>query len=164
MNTLKKLWELVYGPALLSGLLLVLSFPTVELFPLAWIALGPLLIFLYDKDNWTAFKSGFCFGMVYFFGTLYWIYHSIHIYGAIPLVPSLVLVLVLCMYFSLYTAFFALLYAANMKRTDIPALIVAPLLWTTLEFLRSYVLGGFPWSSLGYSQYTFLPAIQIADI
>ncbi len=164
MNTLKRLFERVYGPALLSGLLLVLSFPKIELFPLAWIALVPLLIFLYDKDHWTAFKAGFYFGLVYFFGTLYWIYHSIHYYGAVPLVPSFLLVLVLCMYFSLYPAFFALLYAANMKRTDVPALVVAPLLWTTLEFLRSYVLGGFPWSSLGYSQYAFLPVIQIADI
>src|SRR5208283_5687157 len=153
MNTLKKLWELVYGPAILSGLLLVLSFPTLEWFPLAWIAFVPLLTFLYDKDLLTAFKSGFCFGLVYFFGTLYWIYHSIHFYGAVPLVPSFLLVLVLCMYFSLYAAAFALLYAANMKRTDMPALIVAPLFWTTLEFLRSYALGGFPWSSLGYSKY-----------
>jgi len=164
MNTLKRLFERFYGPAILSGLLLVFSFPKAELFPLAWIALIPLLISLYDKDHWAAFKSGFCFGIVYFYGTLYWIYHSIHYYGAVPLVPSILVVLVLCMYFSLYTAFFALLYAANMKRTDMPALIVAPLLWTTLEFLRSYVLGGFPWSSLGYSQYTFLPVIQIADI
>ena len=164
MNNLKNLFERFYGPALLSGLLLFLSFPKVELGPLAWIALVPLLIFLYDKDHWTAFKSGFYCGLVYFFGTLYWIYHSIHYYGGVPLVPSLLLVLVLCMYFSLYPAFFALLYAANMKRTDMPALIVAPLLWTTLEFLRSYVLGGFPWSSLGYSQYTFLPIIQISDI
>ncbi len=164
MKTLIKLFERVYGPAVLSGLLLVLSFPTFDWGLLAWIALVPLLVFLYDKDNWTAFKLGFCFGLVYFYGTLYWIYHSIHYYGAVPLVPSFLLVLILCLYFSLYPAFFALLYAANMKRTDMPALIVAPLLWTTLEFLRSYVLSGFPWSSLGYSQYTFLPVIQIADI
>ncbi len=165
MNSLKKFFERVCWPALLSGLLLVLSFPTVDLFPLAWIALVPLLLFLYHKeDHWTAFKSGFYFGLVYFFGTLYWIYHSIHFYGAVPFVPSFLLILVLCMYFSLYPAFFALLYSANLKRTDMPALVAAPLLWTTLEFLRSYVLGGFPWSSLGYSQYTFLPLIQIADI
>ena len=161
---LKKFFERGYGPAIISGLLLVFSFPTFDIFPLAWIAFVPLLIFLYDKDHWTAFKTGFYFGLVYFFGTLYWIYHSIHYYGAVPLAASFLLVLVLCMYFSLYPAFFAFLYAANMKRSDMPALVVAPLLWTTLEFLRSYVLGGFPWSSLGYSQYAFLPVIQIADI
>jgi apolipoprotein N-acyltransferase len=164
MTSLKALYERFYGPAFLSGLLLVLSFPTVNLFPLAWIALIPLLIFLYDKDRWTAFKAGGCFGLVYFFGTLNWIYHSIHFYGAIPLFASLLLVFALCMYLSLYPAVFAFLYASNIKKTDIPALLVAPLIWTTLEFLRSYMFGGFPWSSLGYSQYTFLPFIQFSDI
>ncbi|MBF0559919.1 MAG: apolipoprotein N-acyltransferase, partial [Nitrospirae bacterium] len=146
------------------GFLLVLSFPRMGLFPLAWIALVPLLIFLYDKNSKTAFKAGFFFGLVYFFGTLYWIYHSIHFYGGVPLVPSLLLVFVLCMYLSLYPALFAVLYASNIKRTDMPALFIAPLIWTTLEFLRSYMLSGFPWSSLGYSQYEFLAIIQIADI
>jgi len=163
-NKLKNLFERFYGPAFLSGLLVALSFPTVDFFPLAWIGLVPLLIFLHDKNSRVAFRAGLYFGLVYFFGTLYWIYHSIHFYGGIPFVPSLLLVLILCAYLSLYPAIFALLYVSNMQRTDMPALFVAPLIWTTLEFLRSYVLSGFPWSSLGYSQYTFLPVIQIADI
>ncbi len=164
MNSLKAFYERLYGPALISGLLLVLSFPTFDFFPLAWIALVPLLIFLRDKDPWTAFTGGFYFGLVYFLGTLYWIYHSLYYYGAIPLVPSILLIVVLCMYFSLYPAVFAMIYAANIKNTDMPSLLVAPMIWTTLEFLRSYALSGFPWSSLGYSQYSFLPIIQIADI
>ncbi len=164
MNTLKALSERLYGPALLSGLLLVLCFPTVNFFPLAWIALVPLLLFIRYKDPGTAFVAGFFFGLVYFFGTLYWIYYSIHYYGAVPFVPSILLVFVLCLYFSLYPAVFAFLYAENIKRSDMPSLIVAPLIWTALEFLRSYALSGFPWSSLGYSQYEFLPIIQIADI
>lgn len=164
MNTIKTLFERYYGPAFLSGFLLVLSFPRIDLFPLAWIALVPLLIFLYDKDIRTAFKAGFFFGLVYFFGTVYWIYYSLHYYGAIPLAPSFLLVFVLCMYLSLFTAYFALLYASHIKKSDMPVMIIAPVLWTSLEFIRSYMLSGFPWSSLGYSQYKFLPVIQIADI
>ena len=154
----------LYGPALLSGLLLVFSFPPFNFFPLAWIACVPLLMFIRDKDKWTAFTAGFLFGLVYFLGTLYWIYHSIYFYGGIPLVASFLLVTVMCMYLSLYPAIFALLYSVNIKNSDMPSLLVAPLIWTTLEFLRSYALSGFPWSSLGYSQYEFLPMIQIADI
>ncbi|MBI3592638.1 MAG: apolipoprotein N-acyltransferase [Nitrospirae bacterium] len=164
MNILKARFEQAYGPAILSGLLLFLSFPKIDFYPFAWIALVPLLLFLYDKDKRTAFKAGFFTGIVYFFGTTYWIYHSINKYGSIPLAPSLFLVFLLCVYLSLYPALFAYLYSANIKRTTMPSMFVAPILWTTLEFIRSYALSGFPWSSLGYSQYKLLPVIQIADI
>ncbi|MDI6801213.1 MAG: apolipoprotein N-acyltransferase [Thermodesulfovibrionales bacterium] len=153
-----------YSPATISGLLLFFSFPEMDIFPLAWIALIPLLIFLYDKDTKTSFKAGFFFGCVYFFSTTYWIYHSINKYGSIPFIPSLFLVLLLSLYLSLYPALFSSLYSSILKRSTLPAMFVAPVLWTTLEFVRSYALTGFPWSSLGYSQYKFLPFIQGADI
>ncbi len=153
-----------YWYALLSGLLLFLAFPEINLYPLAWIALVPFLVFLYDSDKHTAFRSGFLLGVVYFFGTIYWIYHSINKYGSIPLVPSLFIVLLLCLYLSLYPALFAYLYSSCTRKAVVPSTFVAPVLWTTLEFLRSYALSGFPWSSLGYSQYKFLPLIQVADL
>lgn len=164
MHKLKTKFNQWYGPALISGFLLYCSFPEIDLFPLAWIALVPLFTFLYDKNEIEAFKAGFLTGLVYFFGTTYWVYHSINKYGGIPLVPSLLLVLIMCMYLSLYPAVFSCIYSSYVRRTDLPSLFVAPVFWTTLEFLRSYALSGFPWSSLGYSQYRFLPAIQIADI
>jgi apolipoprotein N-acyltransferase len=42
--------------------------------------------------------------------------------------------------------------------------IVAPFLWVSLEYVRSFFLTGFPWATLGYSQYLNLPFIQVADI
>lgn len=153
-----------YGLALLSGILLTVSFPSFNIFPLAWVALVPLLLFLYDSDTKTAFKAGFLFGTVYFFGTTYWIYHSLNKYGNIPFIPSLFIVLLLCLYLSLYPAVFSSLYSSFIKRMNIPSLFLVPVLWTTLEFFRSYALSGFPWSSLGYSQYLFQPFIQIADM
>jgi apolipoprotein N-acyltransferase len=164
MNNLKAKFNQFYGPALLSGLLLVLSFPKIDLFLFAWVALVPLLIFLYDKDKKTAFKAGLFFGIVYFFGTTYWIYHSINKYGSIPFVPSILIVLLLCLYLSFYLALFSFLYSSYIRKTDLPVMLVAPVFWTVLEFGRSYAMTGFPWSSLGYSQYKFLAFIQIADI
>ncbi|MCL5063004.1 MAG: hypothetical protein M1443_07340 [Nitrospirae bacterium] len=46
----------------MSGLLVYLSFPKIDISPLAFVALIPLLVFLYDKGKWTAFKAGFFFG------------------------------------------------------------------------------------------------------
>ena len=158
----KKLY--IYGPSVLSGALLIFCFPTFNLFFLAWIALAPFLISIADKKPSEAFRAGLYLGIPYFLGTLYWIYHSINHYGNIPLIPSLALVFLLSLYLSLYTGLFAVLFSWKIATTRLPALLIAPVIWVTLEFLRSYALTGFPWSSLGYSQHMFLPAIQFADI
>src|SRR5439155_1030079 len=39
----------------------------------------------------------------------------------------------------------------------------APFIWVALEWLRTYLFSGLPWALLGYSQYQWLPVIQIAD-
>jgi apolipoprotein N-acyltransferase len=155
---------ITYGPAFISGLLLVLCYPTIDLFPVAWIALIPFLLSLYNKKPKQAFKTGIVLGIPYFFGTLYWIYHSIHHYGGISLITSIVIVILLCLYLSLYTGVFAFLFSTTIRLTKLPALLIAPVFWIVLEFLRSYAFTGFPWSSIGYSQYKFLTVIQIADI
>ena len=153
-----------YLPALISGILLVLSFPTIDLFGLAWIALVPFLISIYDKNPKQAFTAGLVLGIPYFFGTQYWIYHSVSHYGNVPFAVSIAIVLLLSLYLSLYTGTFALLSSMTIRATRFPALFVAPVFWVALEFLRSYLFTGFPWSSIGYTQYKFLPVIQIADI
>src|SRR4030042_27696 len=153
-----------YALASISGLLLILCFPTIDLFGLAWIALVPFLLSLYDRKPKQAFMTGLFFGIPYFFGTLYWIYHSINHYGGIPFVASIAIVVLLCFYLSLYMGIFALLFSVTIKTTKLPALFIAPVFWVVLEFLRSYLFTGFPWSSMGYTQYKFLTVIQIADI
>jgi apolipoprotein N-acyltransferase len=153
-----------HGAAMLSGVLLVLAFPRIEWYLLAWVALVPLLSLLYDRGPFSAFKAGILCGFVYFFGTTYWIYHSIHAYGSAPLVVSLLVVGILALYLSLYTGLFSLLCGVTLRKTDLPAVLIAPVFWVALEFVRSYAMTGFPWSSLGYSQYRFLPLIQVADI
>lgn len=153
-----------YLPATISGLLLFASFPTIDLFPLAWIALVPLMLSLWDKSPRAAFFSGTITGTLYFFGTLSWIYYSISHYGSVPLVLSVILVLLLGLFLGLYVGLFAILFSLKIRHTRLPALILAPVFWVTLEFIRSYALTGFPWSSLGYSQYRFLYGIQYADI
>jgi apolipoprotein N-acyltransferase len=164
MNPILLKHLITYGPALISGILLVLCFPTIDLFPIAWIALVPFLLSLYNKEPKEAFKAGLFLGVPYFFGTLYWIYYSINHYGGIPLVASIALVILLCLYLSLYTGFFALFFSIAIRNTAFPALFIAPVFWVVLEFLRSYLFTGFPWSSIGYTQYKFLTVIQIADI
>jgi apolipoprotein N-acyltransferase len=153
-----------YLPALLSGVLIVLAFPVFDMYLLAWVAFIPLFLSLWKKTPGEAFQAGFVFGLIYFFGTLYWIYHSINFYGGVSFVTSMALVLLLCCYLSIYPAVFAYFFSSFIKRTKLPALLIGPVLWVVLEFIRSYAFTGFPWSSIGYSQYKFLPVIQVSDI
>ncbi len=163
LTTFKRLINM-YLPAFLSGFLLALCFPTINIFPIAWVALVPFFLSLYDKKPKEAFKTGIFLGIPYFFGTQYWIYHSINHYGGVPFIVSIAIVFTLCLYLSLYTGLFGLLFSINIKTPRFPAPFFAPFLWVALEFLRSYLFTGFPWSSIGYTQYKFLSIIQIADI
>jgi apolipoprotein N-acyltransferase len=149
---------------ILSGIALILCFPKFDLFLLAWIAITPFLISTHDRDFKESFLKGVTFGITYFFGTLYWVYHSINHYGGIPFLISILVVLILCFYLSIYTGIFASLFSFAVKRSNLPAMIIAPTFWVVIEFIRSYALTGFPWSIIGYTQYKFLTMIQIADI
>ncbi len=147
-----------------SGVLLVFTFAPYNLYPLAWVAMVPFLLSIEGLSPKPAFKAGFLMGLCYFFGTTYWIYHAMHDFGGIALVPSLLLVAALAAYLSLYTAVFSVLYSDRTRHSRLPALFIAPVLWVTLEYIRSYLFTGFPWATLGYSQWKFPAVIQIADI
>ncbi len=150
--------------ALVSGILLVLGFPPFDFYPLAWIALIPLFVSLMEKNAKASFYLGMLTGFVYFVGTVYWIFNSIYFYGNIPAVLSLLILIALCLYLGAYVGVFSVLLNFLSRHSRLPVLFTAPVLWVTLEFLRTYALTGFPWSVLGYSQYKFLTLIQISDI
>lgn len=151
-------------PSLLSGTALVFCFPYFKTGLLGFIVLVPFLVSLCGQSSRGAFFSGFLMGLPYFFGTNYWLYHSISQYGGVNVVISYLLVFLLSMYLSLYTGIFASLYVSRIKNTSLPAVIVAPVLWVVMEYLRSTALTGYPYSLMGYTQHEFLSFIQIADI
>jgi len=149
----------------LSGIMLVLIFPRFDLGFLAWISLVPLLLSLsITSEPRVAFRSGIITGLIYFLGTLYWVVNPIYYYGHLPSYLSILILLGMVMTLSLYIGLFALSFHLISKRIPIPLSLLAPPLWTSIELARTYLLSGFPWSGLGYSQYRFLPVIQIADI
>src|SRR4030043_1971528 len=150
--------------SLLSGILLILSFPNVDLEFLAWFAFVPLFYAVEGKSLWNSFKIGFLTGLISFLGILYWIVVAVHTYGNIPLIPSVVILLLLVGYLSLFIGAFTFLNRFIQIRLELQTILLAPILWAALEYLRSFLLTGFPWANLGYSQYLNLPFIQMADI
>jgi apolipoprotein N-acyltransferase len=150
--------------ALLSGILLILSFPNFDLEFLAWFALVPLFYAVEGKGLYHSFILGFLTGVISFLGILYWIIVAVHTYGNVPLILSGSILLLLVAYLSLFLGAFTFLTRLIQIRSGLQTILFTPVLWVTLEYLRSFLLTGFPWASLGYSQYLNLPVIQMADI
>ena len=149
--------------AVLSGLLLFLSFPKYGSGLLAWIAFIPLFFALRKAASITqGLLLGFITGIVSYIGIIYWIAFVVINYGYLPLYLGIILMLLLACYLSVYIALFAggIVYF----RGKIALYLAAPVLWICLEYCKSYLLTGFPWENLGYSQYLNIYLIQFADI
>jgi apolipoprotein N-acyltransferase len=146
-----------------AGLLLALSFPLPGLSFLAWAALVPLLMAIREQAPRLAFRTGFVAGLTAYLGIFYWLNIVMTRYGKLPLAASLVLTLVMAAYLALYVAACAGL-TRRAELAGVPVAASLPILWVAGEFLRAYLLTGFPWASLGYTQYRVLPLIQVADL
>jgi apolipoprotein N-acyltransferase len=156
--------RLDYFWAALSGGLLVVSFPIVNLWPVAWFFLVPLLLCIRGKKGKDAFLLGAFAGVIAYLGLIYWVVVAVHRYGNIPLPLAIPILLLLVIYLSLYWGAFAFLTSYIKEKREWVVLVAFPAIWVGLEYLRSFLLSGFPWALVGYSQYLNIPMVQIADI
>jgi len=148
----------------ISGLLISLIFPFFNIELLAWIAFVPLFMAIQHENLKNTFWLGWIAGVISGLGTLYWVTITMILYGGLSPVLSVAALLVLVVYLALYTGTFTLLIQFLLRYTGIPIVLTAPVIWVGLEYLRSFFIIGFPWNSLGYSQFLTPYVTQIADI
>jgi apolipoprotein N-acyltransferase len=154
----------------LSSLLQVLIFPLPGFYVLSWVAFAPLIVALLrarpvgvlEMDgsvNLQAAKPGQAFllayisGILWYAGTCYWIYDTMHQFGGMSAPLALLALFLFCLYLGLYHGFFGLLLSlsAGPGRDNRLALAAAPFLWVAVELARTRVTG-FPWDLLGTAQ------------
>ena len=155
-----------FGLALLSGAFLALSFPKFGHPAFAWIALAPLLVAVAHRPQSMrrAFTLGLLTGAVYFAGTLYWLVDTMTTFGGLSTPLAAVAAALLIAYLSLFPALFAVAQSRLVNALGRGALFAAPFIWIASEMGRTYILDGFPWELLGYSQAGVLPIAQLASV
>lgn len=147
----------------LSGFLLVLAYAPFSIWWLALLLPSITLYHISDVQPKVAATKLSLFAFGWFTSGISWVHVSIDQFGGLPLIASLLLMLALCIYLSIYPALAGYLSAHISKNKQLN-LWLLPSIWLFCEYLRSVVLTGFPWLSLGYSQIdsplaSFAPAI-----
>ncbi len=149
--------------AISSGFLLTMSFPRTSLSWLAWFALVPLFIALNNLSRKNSFYIGFYAGLAHYLTLVYWLAYTMKTYGNLPLYLCVPILFLLTAYLALYIAIFSMTLN-KLCSGPLLFLIITPLLWVSLEYIRSFLFTGFPWELLGYTQFDTLHMIQISDI
>jgi apolipoprotein N-acyltransferase len=151
--------------ALASGTALALAFPRPEWSGAAWVALAPVLVLALTRSPGPAFGWAWLAASTFFLLLLRWLNFTFRVYSDIPWPLTWMPTALLSAYCALWTGLVAA-GASWLARRRGPgvALLAVPWLWVTAEWARGWLLGGFPWGSLGYSQYRQLSVIQIAEL
>ncbi len=106
-----------------------------------------------DATPRRAATLGFFFGCGTFVAGTYWLYISIHGFGKAPVWLAIALMAALVALMASYTALLGYVAARWFPAQGALRWLVAlPAGWVLLEWLRGWLLSGFGWLSLGYSQ------------
>ncbi|MEQ1775988.1 MAG: apolipoprotein N-acyltransferase [Burkholderiales bacterium] len=141
-----------------AGAITVLGFAPFQLFPVPLITLA-LLFWLWANTSTPqrAFAIGWYFGLGLFLAGISWIYVSLHTFGAMPLPLAGLATLLFCAFLALFPAVGGYVVARARCSETIKLALLAPAVWTLIEWTRSWIFTGFPWLAVGYSQAPLSP-------
>ena len=151
--------------ALLAGLLLWLSCSPVGLWPLAWVAVAPFLLSVTRARSFRqAAWRGYLFGWVYLGLVWYWIGLTISAWlqgSPLGWAAWFGLTLILA---GFYAAWGGVAWWLSRRASGGWLLLGWAAAWVVMEWTRTLGTLTMPWAQLSYTQSSFLPILQFADI
>lgn len=156
---------LPYIAAAVLGVAGVGAFAPFAWYWLAWLVAGALFALLQRPVSpRTAALLGFAFGLGHFLAGTSWVYVSMSVFGGLPPPLAALATILFCALLALFPALTAALFARlRCGRFAADAAAFAAL-WALVEWLRGWLLTGFPWLALGYSQTPPSPLAGLAPL
>ena len=146
---------------LIGGTCLFLSFPNYDLWPLAYVALVPVLFVIEDRSPGRAFGWGLLSGLVTNLGGFHWIATLLKDFAEMSSLVAWSICALMCAYQGvLFGLWASLTRRLRLRWPGLPLWAITAPIFLALEFAMPLI---FPWY-LGNSQYLFYPVIQIADV
>ena len=149
-----------YFLAALAGLVFAAAFPNFNIAGLAWVGPALILASAFGTKGWESFRIGFVAGFAHFLATLYWLLHM-----PVAVFPILGWI-AMSAFLALYPATWVWVLTGKigeggwLRRTAWA--LGGAAAWVAMEMIRARFLSGFPWNTVGASQWQMLPLIQIA--
>ncbi|MBV7415622.1 apolipoprotein N-acyltransferase [Aeromonas sp. sif2433] len=139
--------------AFACGALAVLAFSPFGYWPLVIPSLLGLYALLDKANPKQAAWRGFGYAMGLFLPGQWWIHVSMTEFGGIPLPAAFVLLAGLAAYLSLYPTLACWVFARFFSGRHWSRWLLAfPALWLLADWLRGWVMTGYPWLWFGYTQ------------
>lgn len=139
--------------AIAAGALSTLAFAPYGLWPLALVSILLFLILIQSRSAKQAAWLGWLWGIGSFATGISWVHVSIDTFGGMPKIASLFLMALLIGYLAVYPALFAGITNRYFPKNNLTRYALAvPILWLISDWLRGWVMTGFPWLWMGYSQ------------
>ncbi len=151
-----------YLLAALAGLVFAGAFPNFNIAGIAWVGPALILASAYGTKGAEAFRIGYVAGFANFLATLYWLLHMP--VAGFPILGWIAM----SAFLAIYPATWVWLLAGRigeggwMRRSAWT--LAGAAAWVALEMIRARFLSGFPWNTVGASQWQMLPLIQIASV
>ena len=136
----------------LFGAMTTLTFAPFGLYFLMPVVMLPaMFVWVFTPPRASA-KLSFWYGAGLFLSGTYWLYISIHVFGQAPLWVAMLIMIGLVLIMSAYCAAAGWIISRLAEGSARRLLFVGPAAWVTIEWLRGWLMSGFPWLAAGYSQ------------
>ena len=156
MTALERIWPLArrHAPwlAALTGATTTFAFAPFGIFVLALLGQAILFLLWDEATPRRATILGFAWGAGLFLAGTWWIFTAIHDFGGAPAWMAALLLLVPVAVMGAYYAMLGWLVTRFDRGPRLVHwLLLLPAGWTLMEWLRGWLLSGFPWLQLGYA-------------
>ena len=127
---------------------------------LAWICLYPLLDIIHRLSSYkTIIKYFFLWGISYSLVSLFWLATNV---GTTVVIATLLMFLTV-LYLSVNFILIGIIWFRLKKTFNEYSIVILAIVWTCIEFIKSYGILAFPWISIANTQTDYFYLIQIAE-
>ena len=144
------------------GILISFSLPPYNYLIVNFIFFPIIFIFFesnFGRSRWESFKIGWLFGFGYFVSNIYWITNSLTFdeqFKILIPIAFLIIPLFLGLFYGIATLFCSFFDLKN----NFSSILIFALTISLIEFIRGFILGGFPWNLHVYSLVNYINFLQ----